>query len=44
VLEAETGDAYSLDFRPAIVAVPEEAAPVVAAAAGEGRIIAVVRP
>jgi hypothetical protein len=44
VLEAESGDAYSLDFRPAVVAVPGESAPVVAAAAGEGRIVAVVRP
>lgn len=44
VLEAEAGDTYSLDFRPAVVAVPGESAPLVAAAAGEGRIVAVVRP
>jgi hypothetical protein len=44
VLEPESGDAYSLDFRPAVVAVPGESAPVVAAAVGEGRIVAVVRP
>jgi hypothetical protein len=44
VLEAQAGDGYSLDFRPAVVAVPGESAPLVAAAAGEGRIVAVVRP
>ena len=44
VIEGEAGDAYSLDFRPAVVAVPGESAPLVAAAAGEGRIVAVVRP
>lgn len=44
VLEAESGDVYSLDFRPAIVAVPGESAPLVAAAAGEGRLVTVVRP
>jgi hypothetical protein len=44
VLEGESGSGYSLEFRPAVVAVPGESAPLVAAAAGEGRIVAVVRP
>jgi hypothetical protein len=44
VLEPESGDVYSLDFRPAIVAVPGDAAPLIAAAAGEGRVVTVVRP
>jgi len=44
VVEPESGDAYSLDFRPAVVAVPGDVAPLVAAAAGEGRLITVVEP
>jgi hypothetical protein len=44
VLEPESGDPYSLDFRPAVVAVPGDVAPLVAAAAGEGRLVTVVRP
>ncbi len=44
VLEAESGDRYSLDFSPAVIAVPGESAALVAAASAEGRMIAVVRP
>jgi len=44
VLESESGDRYSLDFSPAVVAVPGESAALAAAASAEGRMIAVVRP
>ncbi len=44
VLEPESGDVYSLDFRPAVVAVPEEWAPLIAAASAERRVVAVVKP
>jgi hypothetical protein len=44
VLEPESGDPYSLDFRPAVVAVPGEVAPLVAAASGEDRLVTVARP
>lgn len=44
VVAAQVGDPYSLDFRPAAVAVPAVAAPVVAAAEREGLLVAAVRP
>lgn len=44
VIEAQSGDPYSLDYRPAAVAVPADAAPLVAAAAREGLLVAAVRP
>ena len=42
VVSAQQGDAYSLDYRPAVVAVPEEAAAVVAAAAAAGALVTAV--
>lgn len=44
VVSPQQGDAYSLDYRPAVVAVPEEAAAVVAAAAASGSLVAAVAP
>jgi hypothetical protein len=44
VVESESGDVYSLDFQPAVVAVPEEYAPLIAAASAERRVVAVVKP
>ena len=44
VVSAQQGDAYSLDYRPAVVAVPEESAAVVAAAAAAGTLVAAVAP
>jgi hypothetical protein len=44
VIEAQSGDPYSIDYRPATVAVPQDAAPLVAAAASEGYLVAAVRP
>ena len=43
VLAPQTGDAFSLNFQPAIVAVPPAEAPLIAAAAAENRIVAAVR-
>ena len=44
VVTAQRGDPYSLDFRPASVAVPAEAAALVAAASAQGVLVAAVRP
>lgn len=44
VVTPQRGDPYSLDFRPASVAVPAEAAPLVAAASARGMLVAAVRP
>ena len=44
VVTAQKGDPYSLDFRPASVAVPAEAAALVAAASAQGVLVAAVRP
>ena len=43
VLAPQKGDAFSLNFQPAIVAVPPAEAPLIAAAAAENRIVAAVR-
>ena len=44
VVSPQQGDAYSLDFRPAVVAVPAEAGALVAAAAAAGSLVAAVAP
>ena len=44
VIRRQEGDAYSLGYRPAVVAVPAEAAVAVAAAAREGTLVAAVAP
>ncbi len=44
VITAQSGDRYSTGFRPAAVAVPGDAAPLVAAAAQQGMVVAAVRP
>ena len=44
VVTGQRGDPYSLDYRPALVAVPGEMAPVIAAAARAGLLVAAVRP
>lgn len=44
VVVAQEGDRFSLDFAPAVVAVPGESAAQVAAASVEGRVIAAVAP
>ena len=44
VVSAQHGDAYSLGYRPAVVAVPEEAAAAVAAAGAAGALVAAVAP
>lgn len=44
VIEAQVGDRYDLDHRPAAVAVPPDAAPLVAAAEQEGLLVAAIRP
>ncbi len=44
VIEAQQGDAMSLDHRPALVAVPGEHAPLVAAAEAAGLLVAAFRP
>lgn len=43
VIEAQVGDPYDLDHRPAAVAVPPDAAPLVAAAEQEGLLVAAIR-
>ena len=43
VVSAQSGDAFSLAFRPAAVAVPSEAAALVAAAEREGVLITAIR-
>lgn len=44
VVSAQQGDAYSLNYRPAVVAVPAQAAALVASAAAEGSLVAAVAP
>jgi len=44
VVGRQQGDAYSLDYRPAVVAVPGEAAALVAAAAAAGALLVAVAP
>ncbi|MCJ7725160.1 MAG: hypothetical protein MUP76_02055 [Acidimicrobiia bacterium] len=44
VMTAQHGDPYSLDYRPASVAVPAESAPLIAAASAHGTVVAAVRP
>jgi hypothetical protein len=44
VVSPQQGDAYSLDYRPAVVAVPAEAGALVAAAAAAGSLVAAVAP
>jgi hypothetical protein len=44
VVTPQQGDAYSLDYRPAVVAVPAEAAALVASAAAAGSLVAAVAP
>ena len=44
VIEAQRGDAMSLDHRPALVAVPGEHAPLVAAAEAAGLLVSAFRP
>jgi len=42
VVRPQHGDAYSMDYRPALVAVPGESAALVAAAAARGTLVAAV--
>jgi hypothetical protein len=44
VVSPQQGDAYSLDYRPAVVAVPADSAALVAAAAAAGTLVAAVAP
>jgi hypothetical protein len=44
VVSPQVGDAYSLDYRPAVVAVPADSAALVAAAAAAGAVVAAVAP
>lgn len=44
VISGQQGDPYSLDYRPALVAVPAGAAAQVAAAARDGSLVAAVAP
>ncbi len=44
VVSPQQGDAYSLDYRPAVVAVPAGDAALVAAAAAAGTLVAAVAP
>lgn len=44
VISPQQGDAYSLDYRPAVVAVPGESAALVAAAAAAGSVVAALAP
>jgi hypothetical protein len=44
VVSAQRGDRYSLDYRPALVAVPGDMAPVVAAADRAGVLVTAIRP
>jgi hypothetical protein len=44
VVSTQRGDPYSLDYRPALVAVPGEVAPVIAAAGRAGLLVTAVRP
>jgi Flp pilus assembly protein CpaB len=43
VVAAQSGERYSLDYRPGSVAVPPQAAPVIAAAEREGRLTTAIR-
>ena len=44
VVSPQQGDSYSLDYRPAVVAVPADSAALVAAAAAAGALVAAVAP
>jgi hypothetical protein len=44
VVSAQQGDPYSLDYRPAVLAVPGESAALVATAAASGALVAAVAP
>jgi hypothetical protein len=44
VIEPQRGDATSLDHRPALVAVPGDQAPLIAAAEAAGLLVSAVRP
>lgn len=44
VVEGQLGDRFSLDHRPATIALPQEMAPIVAAAADAGRVVTALRP
>jgi hypothetical protein len=44
VVSTQRGDPYSLDYRPALVAVPGDVAPLVAAADRAGLLVAATRP
>jgi hypothetical protein len=44
VIDPQRGDTYSLDYRPALIAVPGQMAPVVAAADHAGLLVTAVRP
>jgi len=44
VLQAQSGDRLALDYRPALVGVPGEAAAIVAAAERSGLLVAALRP
>jgi hypothetical protein len=44
VVRSQTGDPYSLDFVPAVVAVPADQAAVAAAAAARGQLVAAIVP
>jgi hypothetical protein len=44
VVAPQQGDSFSLDFRPALVAVPGESAALVAAAAAAGTLVAALAP
>ena len=44
VLSPQHGDPYSLDFEPAVIAVPGESAALVAIAARQDRLVAAVKP
>jgi hypothetical protein len=44
LVRSQVGDPYSLDFSPAMVAVPEDRAVAVAAASARGQVIAAIVP
>lgn len=44
VIEAQSGNVYDLDFEPAVIAIPEAMAPLVAAAEQSGVLVTAVKP
>jgi hypothetical protein len=44
VVSTQRGDPYSLDYRPALVAVPGNVAPLIAAADRAGSLVTATRP